>query len=386
MALCISGSVVTGISPGDLSNTHASGMEPVIPVISRPGEVPVIESGTGDAYIPVTPEIYRLILPVPAIEAPVSSPGVLFQELLPSRQSLWLPEPVPVPAIPYPYPSISTPVTEPGTVTGKPYGRPVNGTGTIRWIDLEGGFYGIESDDGAHYLPLDLEEVYKVDGMQVAFSGRLLPGIPSILMWGIPLELHDIAQIRETISGTGTIRWIDLEGGLYGIESDDGAHYLPLDLGEAYKVDGMRIRFSVNPADGMTFAMWGTPVTLISVAGENGASTGVLITYHRTGGIAGFQDDLTVCENGSARISRKGEVQVIQLNSTEFDALRDACDETGFLMLSYEYLPGGEGRDLFFYEITVDGRTILTADTAVPEELVSLIELLNGIVARVAPR
>lgn len=312
MVLCISSSVATGISPGSLSNTRASGMEPVIPVIPRPPEVPVIESGTVIAIIHDMPELYRVVLPVPAIEAPVSSPGVLFQELLPCGQSLRLPEPVPVPVIPSSYPSLSTPVDEQGTVTVQPWGRPVSGTGTIRWIDLEGGFFGIESDDGAHYLALN--------------------------------------------------------------------------LGEAYRVDGMRIWFSADPADGMTYAMWGMPVTLISVEGENNASTGVLITYHRTGGIAGFQDDLTVYENGSARISRMGGVRVIQLNSKEFDAIRDASDETGFLMLSREYLPGGEGRDLFFYEITMDGRTVLTADTAVPEELVPLIELLNGIVARVSPR
>jgi hypothetical protein len=132
--------------------------------------------------------------------------------------------------------------------------------------------------------------------------------------------------------------------------------------------------------------MWGIPVTLVSIAEEGGESPGVWMSYHRSGGIAGFQDDLTVYENGSAKISRRGEIRDIWLTPTEIDALRKAGDEAGFPQLSPEYLPGGEGRDLFFYEITREGKTVLTADTAVPEELVILIELLNEIVARIVPR
>jgi hypothetical protein len=148
----------------------------------------------------------------------------------------------------------------------------------------------------------------------------------------------------------------------------------------------MRIQFLAYPAGIMTIVMWGIPITLVSVAEEGRESTGVWMSYHRSGGIAGFQDELTVYENGSAKISRRGEIRDIWLSRTEIDALRDAGDEAGFPELSHEYLPGGEGRDLFFYEITREGKTVLTADTAVPEELMALIELLNGIVARISPR
>ena len=32
----------------------------------------------------------------------------------------------------------------------------VEGSGTITYINLEGGFYGIVADDGEHYVPINL--------------------------------------------------------------------------------------------------------------------------------------------------------------------------------------------------------------------------------------
>ena len=312
MAICILCSVVTGISPGILSNTPASGTEPGTSVISRPGELSLVDYEINSTLIPVTPGTFQPVMPVPTIEAPVSGQWALYQDLLPPVQPPLLQWPAPVSGNTLPDPTLLIPVNDPGTGSGEPYSRPVNGTGTIRWIEIEGGFYGIESDDGARYLPVN--------------------------------------------------------------------------LGDAYQADGMRIRFLAYPADIMTIAMWGIPITLVSVAEEGGESTGVWMSYHRSGGIAGFQDELAVYENGSAKISRRGEIRDIWLTSTEINALRDAGDEARFPEHSDEYLPDGEGRDLFFYEITREGKTVRTADMAVPEELLALIELLNGIVAQVSPR
>ncbi|QSZ66324.1 hypothetical protein RJ40_01815 [Methanofollis aquaemaris] len=68
------------------------------------------------------------------------------------------------------------------------------------------------------------------------------------------------------VTGTGTITYIDLEGGFYGIVADDGARYLPLDLDEAFQQDGLKVRFTLEPAeDVMTIQQWGRPVHVVSI-------------------------------------------------------------------------------------------------------------------------
>ena len=63
----------------------------------------------------------------------------------------------------------------------------------------------------------------------------------------------------------GTITYIDLEGGFYGILGDDGRRYLPLNLGPAFEQDGLRIRFEATPEDVLTLQQWGKPVKIISM-------------------------------------------------------------------------------------------------------------------------
>ncbi|QYZ78192.1 hypothetical protein E2N92_01470 [Methanofollis formosanus] len=68
------------------------------------------------------------------------------------------------------------------------------------------------------------------------------------------------------ITGTGTVTYIDLEGGFYGIVAADGARYLPLDLDRTFEKDGLKVRFTVEPAeDTMTIQQWGTPVHIVSI-------------------------------------------------------------------------------------------------------------------------
>lgn len=43
---------------------------------------------------------------------------------------------------------------------------------------------------------------------------------------------------------SGTVRYLDLEGGLWVIESG-GKSYMPIDLTQNYMVDGLKVRFKV---------------------------------------------------------------------------------------------------------------------------------------------
>ena len=72
-------------------------------------------------------------------------------------------------------------------------------TGTIEYIPIEGGFYGIVTDTGEKYLPLNLPEEYKVDGLRVEFKARIKRGVITIYMWGTPVEIIEIRRLVSTI-------------------------------------------------------------------------------------------------------------------------------------------------------------------------------------------
>ncbi|NUM80631.1 hypothetical protein HUU42_07455 [bacterium] len=67
-------------------------------------------------------------------------------------------------------------------------------SGTVKFIALEGGFYGIEGDDGVHYDPIDFDERFKQDGLRVRVKGRIDPSIGTIHMWGYSLIITHIEE------------------------------------------------------------------------------------------------------------------------------------------------------------------------------------------------
>lgn len=75
------------------------------------------------------------------------------------------------------------------------YRRPWVEAGTVTFVDLEGGFYGIAGDDGTRYYPLQLDEQFKVDGLRVAFASEPVKDIATIPMWGDPVTLMFIEKI-----------------------------------------------------------------------------------------------------------------------------------------------------------------------------------------------
>lgn len=63
------------------------------------------------------------------------------------------------------------------------------GTGTVVYISIEGGFYGIITDDYEKYDPTNLDEDFEIDGLRVQFAVRLRRWTGSIHMWGMIVEI-----------------------------------------------------------------------------------------------------------------------------------------------------------------------------------------------------
>ena len=75
------------------------------------------------------------------------------------------------------------------------YRRPWVPAGTILYVDLEGGFYGIAGDDGTMYLPMNLEPEFRNDGQRVAFEYESVIDAATIQMWGTPITLTYIEKV-----------------------------------------------------------------------------------------------------------------------------------------------------------------------------------------------
>ena len=70
-------------------------------------------------------------------------------------------------------------------------------TGTVTWVPLEGGFYGIIADDGTQYDPLNLPEEYAHDGFRIGFTATEEQDVASFHMWGTSVTITDVTPISQ---------------------------------------------------------------------------------------------------------------------------------------------------------------------------------------------
>ena len=66
---------------------------------------------------------------------------------------------------------------------------------TVRYQDLEGGFFGIVADDSAKYDPGTLPAAVQKDGLRVRFTAKRVGGFTT-RMWGTRVEVQHIEPLR----------------------------------------------------------------------------------------------------------------------------------------------------------------------------------------------
>jgi len=106
----------------------------------------------------------------------------------------------------------------------------------------------------------------------------------------------------------------------------------------------------------------------------------MLVEYRRSGGFAGVDDHLVIQENGQATLTRSAQQYQFVLDRDTMNELETFLDNAEFSKLHGQYLPPRRGSDLFEYVIACRGHTVRTVDTAVPEALQPVLELLNHII------
>jgi hypothetical protein len=76
-------------------------------------------------------------------------------------------------------------------------------------------------------------------------------------------------HLEGALTGTGTITHTDIEGGFFAIKGDDGVMYDPKSLPEAFRVDGLRVRYTIKVQEGAAgIHMVGPIVDVIDIARE----------------------------------------------------------------------------------------------------------------------
>ncbi len=70
-------------------------------------------------------------------------------------------------------------------------------TGTVKFVNLEGGFYGIIGDDNQSYDPINLSREFQVDDLRVYFRAKIRNDIVSVHMWGTLVEILEIEEIES---------------------------------------------------------------------------------------------------------------------------------------------------------------------------------------------
>jgi hypothetical protein len=125
------------------------------------------------------------------------------------------------------------------------------------------------------------------------------------------------------------------------------------------------------------------PATSASIAASPVSPVAdVLVSFRRQGGIAGFDDRLTVRPSGSYEISRRGGTPTTgQLSADELATLRQAMDASGFTRLP-AVNPGPVIADGFTYVVGYAGHEVVAEDGGVPAALTPVLTMLNDIVSR----
>ncbi len=72
----------------------------------------------------------------------------------------------------------------------------VYGRGTVTFLDFEGGFYGIVSDDGEAYDPRNLDREFQVDGLRVFFEATILRKTGNVHGWGKVVSIRYIEKLE----------------------------------------------------------------------------------------------------------------------------------------------------------------------------------------------
>ena len=92
------------------------------------------------------------------------------------------------------------------------------------------------------------------------------PVIEEVIVEVEPVPVEPEVAEPETITVLGFIKYVELEGGFFGIMTEDGSKYFPEYLEQEFKVDGLKVRLLAKPQEQILgIQMWGTPIEILKI-------------------------------------------------------------------------------------------------------------------------
>ena len=70
--------------------------------------------------------------------------------------------------------------------------------GTVRYKNLEGGFWGLDADDGKKYMPSGLNKELLVDGMVIEATGMIVEDVMTFQQYGKILKIKSSRKIDDS--------------------------------------------------------------------------------------------------------------------------------------------------------------------------------------------
>ena len=61
--------------------------------------------------------------------------------------------------------------------------------GIIEYIDLEGGFWGVRTDSGQKYIPIDIPDLLKKEGQAVILTAEKVKDAAGLHQWGTYIRI-----------------------------------------------------------------------------------------------------------------------------------------------------------------------------------------------------
>jgi hypothetical protein len=103
----------------------------------------------------------------------------------------------------------------------------------------------------------------------------------------------------------------------------------------------------------------------------------ILVDYQKTGGLADLNNRLVIFTNGAGLIYGKNINREISFNQTELNRINGIFSSARFSQLEPSYTSRRGGPDLIKYTISYKNMTVVTEDTAIPQQLQPVIDELN---------
>ncbi|QOL26030.1 hypothetical protein LP316_01600 [Thalassotalea sp. LPB0316] len=69
-------------------------------------------------------------------------------------------------------------------------------TVNVKYLEIEGGFYGLVTDSGKKLLPMNLAPEYKKPGTVLKVKGQELTDVMTTQQWGTPFNITEVELIK----------------------------------------------------------------------------------------------------------------------------------------------------------------------------------------------